>query len=121
MRFWSECGRVGGDVFFLVGDDAHGPAADAGVAAEQSFAVFGAVFLEFAAVDEAGDDFAHVVLLGGIAGEDAVEFVGRVKSGSCGSDVAEDGRIGRAHFVDEGADAFRGRIRRRVRGNRRCR
>jgi len=64
---------VGGDVFFLVGDDSHGPAAYARVAAEQGFAVFGAVFLELAAVHEAGDNFAHVVLLGGIAGEDAVE------------------------------------------------
>ncbi len=70
---------VRADVFFLVGNDADGPATDAGVAAKQSFAIFGAIFLEVAGVDDAGDDFAHVVLLGRIAGEYAVEFVGGVE------------------------------------------
>src|SRR5258708_2656635 len=68
-------GRVGGDVLFLIGDDAYGPAADARVAAKERLAVFGAVFLEFAAIHQASDDFSHVVLLGGITGEDSVEFV----------------------------------------------
>src|SRR5262249_43423831 len=86
-------GRVGSDVLFLVGNDADSPAADARVAAEQSFAVFGAVFLELAAVDEAADDFAHVVLFGGIAGEDAVEFVDWVER-LLRARVAEDGWIG---------------------------
>ena len=69
----------GGYVFLLIGDDADRPATDAGVAAEQSFAVFGAVFLEFSGVDDAGEDVAHVVLLAGVVGEDGVDFFAGVK------------------------------------------
>src|ERR1700688_2530594 len=66
--------REGMDVFFLVRDDADGPATDARVAAEQGFAVLGAIFVELAGVHDAGDDVTHVVLLAGVGGEDAVNF-----------------------------------------------
>src|SRR5262249_14864633 len=66
-------------MLFLVGDDAHSPSANARIAAEQSLAVFGAIFLEFAGVDDAGNDFAHVVLLARIIGEDAVDFLALVQ------------------------------------------
>ena len=39
---------------FLVGDDADGDSADAGVAADEGAAVVGAVFVELAAVDDTG-------------------------------------------------------------------
>src|ERR1700688_2405332 len=92
-------------MLFLVGDDADGPPADAGVAAEKRFAVFDAVLLEDAAIHDAGDDFAHVVLLGWIAGEDAAQFAGGIQRiDRLG--VAENWRIGRSYFVDQSADAF---------------
>ena len=75
---------LGLHVFFLVGDDTDGPAADARVAAEDRLAVFGAIFFEFAAVHDARDDFAHVVLLGGIAGENSVDFFGGIARVACG-------------------------------------
>src|SRR6266481_5432229 len=100
---------VGGDVFFLIGDDAHGPAAHAGIAAQQGFSIFGAIFLEFAAVHQACDDFAHVVLLGGIAGKDSVELVDGVER-LFEARVAEDWGIWRAHFVYQGANSFQARF-----------
>src|SRR4029077_13590652 len=62
------------NVFFLIRDDADGPSTDAGVATEQRLAIFGAVFFKLASVDDARDDFAHVVLLAGVVGEGAVDF-----------------------------------------------
>ena len=97
------------DVFFLVGDDARGPAPNAGVTTEQRFAVLGAVLLEFAAVHEAGNDLPHIVLLGGVAGENSVDFFGRIKRIVRG-DVTENRRIGRADFVGKGPDTFEARL-----------
>src|SRR5262245_16366129 len=70
--------RGGLHVLFLIGDDADRPAADAGIATKQRFAVFVAVLFEFAGVDDAGNDFAHVVLLGRVARENSVNFVGGI-------------------------------------------
>ena len=67
---------------FLVGDDADGGAADARVSADEGAAVVGIVLVEFAAVDDAGDEFVHVVdvarLLPGRDRGGAVEVVRRV-------------------------------------------
>ncbi len=57
-------------MLFLVGDDADGEAADARVAADEGAAVVGPVFVELAAVGEAGDDFVHVVGVGRRVGID---------------------------------------------------
>src|SRR5258708_2952931 len=54
-------------VFFLILGHPAGTSASVGAAAKQRFAVFRAVFLEFAGVHDAGNDFPHVVLLAGIA------------------------------------------------------
>ena len=96
-------------VLFLIGDDADGPAADARVTAENGFTVFGAIFFKFAGVHNACDDFAHVVLLGGIAGENSVDFVAWIERlARC--NVAERRRIRRAHFVDERANPRDARV-----------
>src|SRR6201999_1438280 len=71
--------RKRGDVLFLIGDDADGPAANARVSAQNGLAVFGAVFLELAGVDDTGDDFAHVILLAGIVGKGAIDFACGIK------------------------------------------
>jgi len=106
MRFWSEWGALVVMCFFLVGDDAYGPAADARVAAKERLAVFGAVFLEFAAIHQASDDFSHVVLLSGITGEDSVEFVDGIQR-FFQARVAEDGRVWRAILSTRARIRFR--------------
>ena len=53
-------------VFFLVGDEAYGPAADARVAAQQRLAVLGAILFKSAAVDDPRNHLPHVVLLDGV-------------------------------------------------------
>src|SRR5258708_40001346 len=45
-------GVYGGDMLLVVRDDADGPAANPGVAAHHGLAVFGAILLEFAPVDD---------------------------------------------------------------------
>jgi len=67
------------DVRLLVGDDSHRIPVYAGVAANQSLAVFGFVLVKLRAVDDARDDLFHVVLLGGIAVVDAVNLLGRIE------------------------------------------
>src|SRR2546426_5808967 len=54
-------------VFFLIGDNADGPAANAGVSAKKSFAVLRAVLFELARIDGARDDLLHVILFRWIA------------------------------------------------------
>ena len=58
-------GRTHGDglvlVGLLVGDDADGVAADARISAKNGAAKVRLVLIEFAAIDDAGDHFAHVV------------------------------------------------------------
>ena len=69
-------------VQLLVGHDADGIAADARVAAQQRLAILGLVLVEVAAVDNARDDLAHVVLRGRIAVEDSVKLLRGVQRGS---------------------------------------
>src|SRR2546426_8381940 len=54
-------------MFFLIRDDADGPAANAGVSAKKSFAVLRAVLFELARIDGARDDLLHVILFRWIA------------------------------------------------------
>src|SRR6202158_531534 len=54
-------------VFFLIRNNSTGPAADARVSAKQRLAVLRAIFLEFARVHDARDNFPHVVLFSRIA------------------------------------------------------
>jgi len=56
----------------LIRDNSDGPAADARVSAKQSFAILSAIFLEFARVHHARDNFPHVVLFSRIARKDSV-------------------------------------------------
>src|SRR5579875_689039 len=70
--------RDGLDGFLLIGDNAHCPAADSRVAAQERLAVLGAVFVKPAAVHYARNDLPHIVLSGGLAGENPVDFICRV-------------------------------------------
>ena len=69
-------------VDLLVGDDADGVAADPGVAAENGAAEVVLVLVELAAIDDARDDFAHVVdvACAGCGVDEAVDVFGRVTS-----------------------------------------
>ena len=96
-------------VFLLIRDDSNGPASDARIAAEQRFAAFGAVFLEFAGIHDAGDDFAHVVLLAGIARKDSVDFFRR-KERFARLGMTERRRIWRADFVNQSANSCDARV-----------
>src|SRR5262249_12702396 len=91
-------------VLLVVGDDADSPSADACIAAQQRFAIFGAIFLEFAGVDHARDDFAHVVLLARIVSEDAVDFLLFIQR-LARSGVAEWRSGRRTHFVYQRSNA----------------
>ena len=64
-------------VKFLVGDDAHGEASDASVAADQRFAVLGLVLVEAAFIHNARENFFHVVGARGRGIVGAVDFFGR--------------------------------------------
>src|SRR5690606_19997430 len=64
----------------VVGDDAYRHAVDMGESGHQRRAEACLEFIEFGAVDDTGDDFAHVVGFAGVGGNDAVEF-GRVIPG----------------------------------------
>ena len=61
----------------VVGDDAHRHALDVREAADQRGAVAGLELVELRAVDQAGDDLAHVKRLARIGGDDAVQLLGR--------------------------------------------
>src|SRR5262249_54259033 len=71
----AELDRVAGaaHVGLLVGDDADGEAAEAGEAADERRAVLLPVLLELAAVDEARQHVAHVVLADAVARDDAAQ------------------------------------------------
>ncbi|MNQ61240.1 hypothetical protein D3C85_755520 [compost metagenome] len=62
----------------VVGNDAHGHALNVRKARDQRGAEAGLEFIELRAVHDARDDFAHVVGLAGVGGNDAVQFVGVV-------------------------------------------
>src|SRR5947208_16349702 len=59
-------------MFFLIGDNADGPPADARVSAQHRFAILRAIFFALAGVHNPGATFPHVVLLPGIARKDSV-------------------------------------------------
>ena len=105
MRLLAGAGSGDRDVLFLIGDDAHRPAADSRVAAEHGLAVFGAVFFEFAAVHDARDDFAHVVLLARGRRKRFRKFLRRIARAARRL-VIERARGRVAHFVDQRADAL---------------
>src|SRR4051812_9936379 len=65
-------------VLLLVSNDPNGPAADTGVSAEQSFAVFRFVFIEAAAIHDASQQFAHVVWLCGVGLKNSVQLFCRI-------------------------------------------
>ncbi len=72
------------DHLALVGDDADGPALDAGIAAEDGFAVVFLELLECGIVDDAADDLRHIVGARGVRREEAIEVFCGV-SGALGS------------------------------------
>src|SRR5262249_34762102 len=72
-------------------------------------AVLGAILFKFAGVDHAGDYFAHVVLLGGVTGEDAVDFLSREER-IARRYVAENGRVRRTDFISQRSDAGNARV-----------
>src|SRR5208282_6891945 len=90
-------------VLFLVGDDPDRPAADARVATDDRLSALGAVFLEFAAVHDSRDHFAHVVLLGAVGGSDSVDFLGGI-GGRLGGLVVKRSARRVAELIDEGAN-----------------
>src|SRR3989475_280678 len=90
-------------VFFLIGDNADGPAANAGVSAKKSFAVLRAVLFELARIDGARDDLLHIVLLRWVAGENPVDVVGGIEW-VARFHMAERRSIRCADFVDQRAD-----------------
>ena len=63
----------------VVGDDADRIAVDVGEAGHQRGAVVLLELVEFAAVDDARDDLAHVVGLARIGGNDAAQLLGRIQ------------------------------------------
>src|SRR6185437_584765 len=63
----------------VIGEDADGVAADPGKAANEGLAVELFELVEFAAVDDSGDDFAHVVRAANVGRDDAVELLSRVE------------------------------------------
>ena len=69
----------------VVGEDADLVAPDVGEAADQRRAVVGLVLVEAAAVDDAGDDLAHVELLLDVVGDDPVDLLRVVVRRSSGS------------------------------------
>ena len=85
----------------VVGDDADGEAGDAGEAADERRAVARLELVEARAIDEAGDDFAHVVGTAVVGRDDAVELLGMVERGFSGGDFPGRGLGG----GDAGDDA----------------
>ena len=63
----------------VVGEDADRIAPDPGKAADQGLAVEPLELVELAAVDEAGDDLAHVIGPAGVGRDDPVDLIGRVE------------------------------------------
>src|SRR5919202_1435846 len=70
--------RAFGEEDAVVGHDADGKALDAREAADERGAVEGLELVQAAAVDEAGDDLAHVIADAAFAGVDAVDLPRRV-------------------------------------------
>ncbi len=63
----------------VIGEDADGIAPDPGKPADQGLAIEPLELVELAAVDDPGDDLAHIVGPAGVRRNDPVDFLGRVK------------------------------------------
>ncbi len=63
----------------IIGDDAHRRAVKLGEAGDERRAVARLEFVETRAVDDAGDDLAHVIGVARVGGNDPVNFLGVVK------------------------------------------
>ncbi len=63
----------------IIGDDADRIAVKMSEAADQGLAIQLLELVELRAVDDAGDDFAHIIGLARIGGDDAVDVLGRIK------------------------------------------
>ena len=70
----------------VAGDDPHGPAVEMGKTGDEGFAEAGLEFVEPRAVDEAGDELAHLPRRAGVGGDEAEEFLGVVR-GRFGGDA----------------------------------
>src|SRR5262249_47104288 len=90
-------------VRLLIGNDAHSVTADASEAADHGLAVLWAVLVEVAVVDDADEDFLHVVLLGAVGVEDAVNLCG-VVARRTSLFAIEDAELAIAHLVDQRTD-----------------
>ena len=80
----------------VVGDDPHRIAHDPREAADQRRPVGRLELVEAAAVDDAGDDLAHVVGAARVVGDDAVELVGVVERAAPAASAPRAGRAGGA-------------------------
>ena len=96
-------------MLLLIRHNAHGPPANARVATQHRFAILGTVFLEFSRVHNARENFVHVVLLCGVAGENPVDFVGGIKW-VARFHPAKGRRSGRPYFIYQRTDAFQTRF-----------
>src|SRR6266404_4640252 len=97
------------NVFFLIRDDADGPAANARIAAKKGFAILRAVFFEFACIHNAGNDFSHVVLLARVARKDSEDIIAGVER-VARFHVAEWRSVRRADFVNKRPNSKNARI-----------
>ena len=71
--------RALGEQDAVIGEDADRVAPDPGKAADQRLAVEPLELVELAAVDEPGDDLAHLIGPAGVGRNDPVDLVGRVE------------------------------------------
>src|ERR1700687_3238690 len=96
-------------MFFLIGDDSHRPAADAGVSAKQSLAILRAILLKFAGIHSTRDDFAHVILFPGIARENSINVLGGIKR-IARMRVTEGSSVWPAQFIRQRANSCQARF-----------
>ena len=89
-------------VHLLVGNDPYGEAADAGIATENSLSVLRLVLIPAAAIDDAANDFFHVIGASGIGIDDAEQLFLRQQR-SFRFDVAEGRGWSSSHLLDERA------------------
>src|SRR5256884_87140 len=96
-------------VLLLVGDKTNCPPANSRIAAEQRFAVFGSILVEFTGVHDAPDDFVRIILFRRIAGKNAVDFLGGIKR-VARPHMAEWRGIRRSQLIRERANAIKTRL-----------
>ena len=87
----------------VVGQDGDRIAPDAGETADQGRAVQGLELVELGAVDQAGDDLAHVIGGPDVVGDQAVQLFGGEGRGARFAHVHVHG-LGRVQIGDDGAD-----------------